>query len=245
MEHRRRDEIADDHDKHQLGAVFFGNSHGGWQNALGEGHSRPDGEIHRSTRAGWLRAAVLGADDAIVSISSLMIGIAASSAPRASILLAGVAGLVAGAMSMAAGEYVSVSSQRDSQLADIEIEKRELVREPRAELDELAAIYRRRGLDRELALKVAQQLSRRDRLAAHLRDELGIDPKALARPMQAAWISAVSFGSFALVPIAGLVLARGPSVFPEKAPRVSCRPDAIRCRTRRGRRSFGPRMAPE
>ena len=170
-------------------------------------HSRPGGEVHRSARAGWLRAAVLGADDALVSTSSLMIGVAASSATQQAILLAGVAGLVAGAMSMAAGEYVSVSSQRDVELADIEIEKQELAREPRAELNELAMIYVSRGLDKELAMKVAKQHSRRDRLAAHMRDELGIDPTALARPMQAAWISAASFASFALVPIAGLLVA--------------------------------------
>jgi VIT1/CCC1 family predicted Fe2+/Mn2+ transporter len=136
-----------------------------------------------------------------------MIGVAASSASKAAILLAGVAGLVAGAMSMAAGEYVSVSSQRDTELADIEIEKQELEREPRAEMRELAGIYVKRGLDKDLALKVAQQLSAGDRLAAHMRDELGLDPSALARPWQAAWISAASFGSFALIPILGLLVA--------------------------------------
>jgi vacuolar iron transporter family protein len=154
-----------------------------------------------------LRAAVLGADDAIVSTSSLMIGVAASSAPSSAVLLAGMAGLVAGAMSMAAGEYVSVSSQRDSEVADIEIEKRELAREPSAELRELAMIYVKRGLDRDLATKVAEQLSARDRLGAHMKDELGLDPTSLARPLQAAWISAASFGSFALVPIAALLVA--------------------------------------
>jgi VIT1/CCC1 family predicted Fe2+/Mn2+ transporter len=164
-------------------------------------------EVHQGARASWLRAAVLGADDAIVSTSSLMIGVAASSASKGAILLAGVAGLVAGAMSMAAGEYVSVSSQRDTELADIEIEKRELAQEPRAELRELAGIYMKRGLDKDLAMRVAKQLSARDRLGAHMRDELGLDRASLARPMQAAWISAASFGSFALVPIAGLLLA--------------------------------------
>jgi VIT1/CCC1 family predicted Fe2+/Mn2+ transporter len=164
-------------------------------------------EVHRAHRAGWLRAAVLGADDAIVSTSSLMIGVAASSASKEAILLAGVAGLVAGAMSMGAGEYVSVSSQRDAELADIEIETRELARAPKAELDELAGIYVRRGLDEALAKEVARQLSRRDRLGAHLRDELGIDPESLSRPIQAAWISALSFGSFATVPIVGLLVA--------------------------------------
>jgi vacuolar iron transporter family protein len=174
---------------------------------MGGRRFRSHAEVHQSARAGWLRAAVLGADDAIVSTSSLMIGVAASSAANGAILLAGVAGLVAGAMSMAAGEYVSVSSQRDTELADIEIEKRELAEEPRAELRELAAIYMKRGLDKNLAMKVAEQLSARDRLAAHMRDELGLDAASLARPTQAAWISAASFGSFALVPIVGLLVA--------------------------------------
>jgi len=165
------------------------------------------GEIHRSQRAGWLRAAVLGADDAIVSTASLMIGVAASAAAKDAILIAGVAGLVAGSMSMAVGEYVSVSSQRDAERADIELEKRELEGEPRAELDELTMIYVHRGLDSELARRVAEQLSARDRLGAHLRDELGIDPHELARPLQAAWISALSFGSFATLPIVALLLS--------------------------------------
>jgi VIT1/CCC1 family predicted Fe2+/Mn2+ transporter len=164
-------------------------------------------EVHRSGRAGWLRAAVLGADDAIVSTSSLMIGIAASSAATGAVLIAGVAGLVAGAMSMAVGEYVSVSSQRDAERADIEREKRELAGQPQAELAELASLYVKRGLDQELALKVAEQLSRRDRLGAHMRDELGIDPAALARPLQAALVSAGSFAVFALIPIAALLVA--------------------------------------
>ncbi|HKO53907.1 MAG TPA: VIT family protein [Polyangiaceae bacterium] len=163
------------------------------------------GEIHRSQRAGWLRAAVLGADDAIVSTASLMIGVAASAASKDAILISGVAGLVAGSMSMAVGEFVSVSSQRDAERADIELEKRELEGQPRAELDELTMIYVQRGLDKQLARRVAEQLSARDRLGAHLRDELGIDPQALARPIQAAWISALSFASFATVPIAALL----------------------------------------
>ena len=164
-------------------------------------------EGHRGGRAGWLRAAVLGSDDAIVSTASLMVGVAASSASKGAILVAGVAALVAGAMSMAVGEYVSVSSQRDAEEADIELEKRELTGQPQAELDELTTIYVKRGLDRELAAKVAAQLSARDRLGAHLRDELGIDPASLARPWQAAWISAASFASFAVVPIVGLLVA--------------------------------------
>jgi vacuolar iron transporter family protein len=174
---------------------------------LGGRMSRPDGEIHRSGRAGWLRAAVLGSNDAIVSTASLMIGVAASSASKVAILIAGAAGLVAGAMSMAVGEYVSVSSQRDAEQADIEIEKRELAGAPQAELKELELIYVKRGLDRDLAKRVAEQLSAHDRLAAHVRDELGIDPTALARPLQAAWISAASFSTFALLPIAVLLVA--------------------------------------
>jgi vacuolar iron transporter family protein len=167
------------------------------------------GETHRSGRAGWLRAAVLGSNDAIVSTASLMVGVAASSAPMGAVLVAGVSGLVAGSMAMALGEYVSVSSQRDAERADVEREKGELSRQPRAELHELAAIYEERGLDRALALKVAEQLSAHDRLGAHMRDELGIDEAFLARPLQAAWISAASFASFALVPIAALLLAPG------------------------------------
>ncbi len=164
-------------------------------------------EMHRSGRVGWLRAAVLGSDDAIVSTASLMIGVAAASASRGAILVAGVAGLVAGAMSMAVGEYVSVSSQRDAEQADIGREMRELTAEPQAEMEELAMIYVKRGLEKDLAMKVAEQLSVRDRLGAHMRDELGIDQAALARPMQAAWISAASFAFFAGVPIAALLLA--------------------------------------
>ncbi len=163
--------------------------------------------MHRSGRVGWLRAAVLGSDDAIVSTASLMIGVAAASATKSAVLVAGVAGLVAGAMSMAVGEYVSVSSQRDAEQADIGRETQELTAEPQAELQELAAIYEKRGLEKELAMKVAVQLSAGDRLGAHLRDELGIDPKSLARPMQAAWISAASFAFFATIPIAALLIA--------------------------------------
>jgi vacuolar iron transporter family protein len=164
-------------------------------------------EVHRSGRAGWLRAAVLGSDDAIVSTASLMIGVAAAAASKPAILIAGVAGLVAGSASMAVGEYVSVSAQRDSERADIELEKKELAGQPRSELNELALIYRKRGLDKELAMKVAEQLSAHDRLGSHLRDELGIEPGSLARPLQAAWISAASFASFAAVPLAALLIA--------------------------------------
>jgi VIT1/CCC1 family predicted Fe2+/Mn2+ transporter len=165
------------------------------------------GEMHRSGRAGWLRAAVLGSNDAIVSTASLIIGVAASSAPMEAILIAGVAGLVAGSMSMAAGEYVSVSSQRDAEQADVEREKRGLAGQPQAELQELAQIYVKRGLDKDLALKVAEQLSARDRLGAHMLDELRIDQTSLARPMQAAWISAACFAVFALVPIVAVLIA--------------------------------------
>ena len=164
-------------------------------------------EMHLSGRAGWLRAAVLGSDDAIVSTASLMIGVAASSASQGAILVAGVAGLVAGAMSMAVGEYVSVSSQRDAERADIQRVTRELTEQPKAELEELAMIYVKRGIEKDLAMKVAEQLSAHDRLGAHLRDELRIDQTSLARPMQAAWISAASFASFAVIPIVALVVA--------------------------------------
>jgi VIT1/CCC1 family predicted Fe2+/Mn2+ transporter len=150
---------------------------------------------------------VLGADDALVSTASLMIGVAAASASKEAILVAGVAGLVAGSMSMAVGEYVSVSSQRDSEKADIERETLELESHPQAELNELATIYVERGVERELAMKVAQQLTARDSIGAHLRDELGLDPDLLARPIQAAWISAASFAIFAVVPIVALVVA--------------------------------------
>jgi len=171
-------------------------------------------EEHRSGRASWLRAAVLGADDGIVSTASLMIGVAAAAASKQAILIAGVAGLVAGAMSMAAGEYVSVSAQRDSEQADIELERRHLAEDPPAELNELATIYVERGLEKELAMKVAQQLSDRDRLASHLRDELGIEARSRARPLQAAWISAISFASFAMIPLGALLIASPPQGIP-------------------------------
>ena len=136
-----------------------------------------------------------------------MIGVAASASSKAATLLAGAAALTAGAMSMAVGEYVSVSSQRDAEEADIAIEKRELAEEPEAELRELAGIYRKRGLGQDLAMEVARQLSAHNRLGAHLRDELHIDRRSLARPFQAAWISAVSFSFFAAIPIAALLVA--------------------------------------
>lgn len=167
--------------------------------------AHPEG--HKSSRLGWLRAAVLGSNDAIISTSSLMVGVGASSASTQVILISGVAGLVGGAMSMAVGEFVSVSSQRDAERAMIETEKRELVANPDGELRELAGIYTKRGLDEELALQVARQLSKKDRLGAHLRDELGIDAKSLARPLEAAWASALSFAVFAAIPIGALLIA--------------------------------------
>jgi VIT1/CCC1 family predicted Fe2+/Mn2+ transporter len=166
-----------------------------------------NGEQHRSGRAGWLRAAVLGADDGIVSTASLVIGVAAAAAPRNTVLLAGVAGLVAGATSMAAGEYVSVSSQRDAEQADIARERRELAADPEFERAELAQVYVRRGLDRELAATVAERLMAADPLGSHVRDELGLQPGGLARPLQAAVVSAVSFAVGAALPLLLIVLA--------------------------------------
>jgi VIT1/CCC1 family predicted Fe2+/Mn2+ transporter len=164
-------------------------------------------ETHKSHRAGWLRAAVLGVNDGIVSTSSLMLGIAAAAGSHNAILTAGIAGLSAGALSMAIGEYVSVSSQRDSERADIAIEERSLAANPDAELEELAAIYERRGLDEKLALEVAVQLHAHNAVAAHARDELGIDHEALARPVQAAVTSAIAFSIGALIPILATVCA--------------------------------------
>lgn len=165
-------------------------------------------EEHRSHRAAWLRAAVLGVNDGIVSTSSLMLGVlAASGSDSKAILTSGIAGLFAGAFSMAVGEYVSVSSQRDSERADIDIEKRSLAKNPDAELAELAAIYVSRGLDAKLAKQVAQQLHDHDAVAAHARDELGIDHEALANPVQAMVASALSFALGALVPIVAAIAA--------------------------------------
>jgi VIT1/CCC1 family predicted Fe2+/Mn2+ transporter len=164
-------------------------------------------ERHRSERIGWLRAAVLGANDGIVSTASLVIGVAAAAASRNTVLLAGLAGLVAGATSMAAGEYVSVSSQRDAERADIARERRELATDPEFERAELTEIYLRRGLDRPLAATVAEQLMATDPLGSHLRDELGLQPDGLARPLQAAVVSAVSFAVGAVLPLALIVLA--------------------------------------
>lgn len=150
-------------------------------------------EGHRTQHTGWLRAAVLGANDGIVSTASLIIGVAAANATHNAILIAGAAGLVAGAMSMAAGEYVSVSSQSDSERADIERERQELLMDNTREVAELAGIYRMRGLDAVLALEVAQQLMAKDALGAHTRDELGISEVVSAKPLQAAGYSALAF----------------------------------------------------
>jgi vacuolar iron transporter family protein len=167
----------------------------------------PHRERHRSERIGWLRAAVLGADDGIVSTASLLAGVAAAGSPRHDILLAGIAGIVAGALSMAAGEYVSVSSQADTERADLETEKMELKQQRSAEEKELAAIYVRRGLDPELAHTVALQLMAHDALAAHARDELGITEQMTARPLQAAGASAATFALGAGLPLLLVIFA--------------------------------------
>ncbi|QNP41783.1 VIT1/CCC1 transporter family protein [Lysobacter solisilvae (ex Woo and Kim 2020)] len=164
-------------------------------------------EDHRTDRSGWLRAAVLGANDGIVSVAGLVVGVAASGATPTAVLVSGMAGMVAGAMSMAAGEYVSVQSQADVEHADLEKERRELAEEPASELFELTGIYVRRGLTPELAREVAEQLTAHDALAAHARDELGITDTLRARPLQAALASAAAFVAGALLPIAAVLLA--------------------------------------
>jgi VIT1/CCC1 family predicted Fe2+/Mn2+ transporter len=158
-------------------------------------------EVHRTHRVGWLRAAVLGANDGIVSTASLIVGVAAAESSRSSVLVAGIAGLVAGAMSMAAGEYVSVSSQSDTEHADLERERGELAADVEHEHAELAAIYVARGLDAELANQVASQLMAKDSLGAHARDELGISDTLSARPVQAAFASAGTFAVGAALPL--------------------------------------------
>jgi len=163
-------------------------------------------EGHRTSRTGWLRAAVLGANDGIVSTASLVVGVAAAGATREDILLAGVAGAVAGALSMAAGEYVSVSSQADTERADLALEGRELAADEDAEQRELAAIYVRRGLEPAVAQTVAQQLMAHDALGAHARDELGLSDQLAARPLQAALASAATFAVGALLPILAVML---------------------------------------
>jgi vacuolar iron transporter family protein len=158
-------------------------------------------EYHRFERVGWLRAAVLGANDGIVSTAALVVGVAASGAGPTAVLTSGIAGAVAGAMSMAAGEYVSVRSQADAELADLALEKRELAEQSSQELHELAGIYRKRGLTAELAQRVAEELTAHDALAAHARDELGIIESQRARPVQAAMASAASFSVGSLLPL--------------------------------------------
>ena len=169
-------------------------------------------ETHAASRIGWLRAAILGANDGIVSTASLIAGVAAAGASASTILVTGTAGLVAGAMSMAAGEYVSVSSQGDAEKADIAREKRELATVPELELEELTQIYQQRGLDRPLAEQVAVQLTAHNALDSHLRDELGLTSELAARPIQAAAASAASFTVGAALPLAIVLLLTGPSL---------------------------------
>lgn len=173
------------------------------QRATGRRHA----EEHTGHRGAWLRAGVLGANDGLLSTSSLLVGVASASAGRSVLLATGVAALVSGAGSMAIGEFSSVSSQRDAEVADLATEAEELATLPSAELAELAGIYHRRGLSRELAHEVAVALTEHDALTAHARDELGIDPDALARPLQASVVSAASFAVGALIPILVVVLA--------------------------------------
>jgi VIT1/CCC1 family predicted Fe2+/Mn2+ transporter len=166
-------------------------------------------EAHVSFRSNWLRAAVLGANDGILSVSSLILGVSGSGASHHAVITAGIAALVAGALSMAAGEYVSVSSQRDTENADVSLERHELEQDPEAELLELAAIYEDRGLASHLAMQVAEALSARDPLAAHVRDELGLEDDRRARPLQAAGSSALAFSSGAILPLLAAVIAGG------------------------------------
>jgi vacuolar iron transporter family protein len=164
-------------------------------------------EGHLGHRVGWLRAMVLGANDGIISTAALLLGVAAANGTRSAVLTAGMAGLVAGAVAMALGEYVSVSSQRDSERSDIAKEQWELEHQADHELDELTAIYRAKGLEATLAREVAEALTEHDALRAHLRDELGIDGESLAKPFQAAWSSALSFSIGAAVPLVAASIA--------------------------------------
>jgi VIT1/CCC1 family predicted Fe2+/Mn2+ transporter len=177
----------------------------------------PHRERHRTERIGWLRAAVLGANDGIVSTASLVVGVAAAQATSHDILVAGIAGLVAGAMSMAAGEYVSVSSQADTEQADLARERGELATQGPAELAELTGIYVARGLDPALAKQVAEQLTARDPLAAHARDELGISDALSARPVQAAFASAGTFAVGAALPLLTVLVSPAGYVIPSVA----------------------------
>jgi VIT1/CCC1 family predicted Fe2+/Mn2+ transporter len=171
-------------------------------------------ERHRTGRIGWLRAAVLGANDGILSTSSLVVGVAASHATHSTVMVAGAAGLMAGAMSMAAGEYVSVHSQADTEKAELEVERAELQADDKGEHEELAAIYVGRGLEPQLARQVADQLMAHDALGAHARDELGMSEQIRARPVQAALTSAVSFAVGAAMPLLTTAVAPEPSVIP-------------------------------
>jgi VIT1/CCC1 family predicted Fe2+/Mn2+ transporter len=171
-------------------------------------------ERHRGERIGWLRAAVLGANDGILSTSSLVLGVAAAHATHGSVVVAAVAGLVAGSMSMAAGEYVSVHSQADTEKADLKLERGELKTDNAGEHKELAAIYVKRGLGPALAKQVAEQLMAHDALGAHARDELGISPALTARPLQAAWASAASFAVGAAMPLVVTTLAPNAALIP-------------------------------
>ncbi|HPD92117.1 MAG: VIT family protein [Rhodobacter sp.] len=175
--------------------------------------AHPD-DPHYITRSGWLRAAVLGANDGIVSVSSLIVGVAAADANPATILVAGIAGISAGAMSMAAGEYVSVSSQADTERADIAREREALDTQPKAELAELAAIYRGRGLSEGTALQVARELTAHDALDAHVRDELGLSEALSANPLQAAFASGVTFSLAAAIPLLAAWAAPAGQVIP-------------------------------
>lgn len=174
-------------------------------------------ERHASSRIGWLRAAVLGANDGIVSTASLIVGVAASDASRSSVLIAGVAALFAGAMSMAAGEFVSVSSQADTEKADLAREKGELEQQPDFEREELVRIYQTRGVERKTAAAVADQMMARDPLAAHARDELGLSETTSARPLQAAVTSALTFTAGAAAPLLVVLLAPAPLLVPAVA----------------------------
>ena len=171
-------------------------------------------ENHLIGRIGWLRAAVLGANDGIISTASLIVGVAAAAAPQHDVMIAGVAGLVAGAMSMAAGEYVSVSSQSDTEQADLARERKELSENAEYELDELAEIYVKRGVDQPIARQVARQLMAKDASTAHARDELGISEITTARPVQAALTSAVMFSVGAAMPLVMVVLSPASALAP-------------------------------
>ncbi len=174
-------------------------------------------ERHRTDRIGWLRAAVLGANDGIVSTASLLVGVAAANAGHGALVTTGVAGLVAGAMSMAAGEYVSVGSQADTEKADLAVERKELATQPEAEHRELAGIYVKRGLTPELAAQVAEQLMNKDALHAHARDELGISDVMSAKPLQAALTSAAAFSAGAALPVLTALVAPAAAVVPALA----------------------------